>query len=129
MKQMPKEITHMYIIDPKSLQRLKCADGYDKPLSLENQNCYVKKFQGLVFNIAMPQSELSNFIDDFLDDKLRHHYVNLDRSQSGKVKWINTESFEKEIINNDKVEQCVIEVIKDHCPACFISKINTNVIS
>jgi len=45
------------------------------------------------------------------------------------VKYVNTETFQKEILKEKKVKQCVIEVYKDHCPACFISKFNTNIIS
>lgn len=45
------------------------------------------------------------------------------------VKMINSEQFESEILKNPRVKQCVIEVIKDHCPACIISKANLNLIS
>jgi hypothetical protein len=64
-----------------------------------------------------------------MDDKHPHHFVTEERSQKTKVKWLNADTFEKEIVKNKKVEQCVIEIIKDHCPACFICKFNTNVIS
>lgn len=32
-------------------------------------------------------------------------------------------------MEDPKIKQCVIEVVKDHCPACFRSKQNTNMIS
>lgn len=64
-----------------------------------------------------------------MDDKLEHHYVTEERTQATKVKWLNADTFEQEVLKNKKVEQCVIEIIKDHCPACFISKFNTNMLS
>jgi hypothetical protein len=30
---------------------------------------------------------------------------------------------------NPEVDQYMIEIIKDHCPACYILKFNTNLIS
>ena len=45
------------------------------------------------------------------------------------MKWLNAENFKKEIIDDKKVKHCVIEVIKDHCPACFQTKFNCNVLS
>lgn len=68
-------------------------------------------------------------IDKFLDEKLEHHYVTEDRSQKTFVKWVNTHTFKKEILDNPDIKQCVIEIVKDHCPACFRSKQNTNMIS
>jgi hypothetical protein len=38
------------------------------------------------------------------------------------MKWVNASNFEKEILTNPKVTQCIIEVIKDHCPACYVAK-------
>jgi hypothetical protein len=64
-----------------------------------------------------------------MDEKLDHHYVSEDRVQATKVKWVNSDTFEQEIVKNPEVKQCVIEIIKDHCPACFIAKFNTNMIS
>lgn len=90
---------------------------------------YVKKYQGFIFNISSPAKELKDFIEKFMDDKLLHHSISEERVQPTRVKWLNSETFEDEILKNKQVEQCVIEVIKDHCPACFISKFNTNLIS
>ena len=72
---------------------------------------------------------MNSFIEKFLDDKLDHHYVSEERNQKSKVKYINAQNFENEILKNTDFENCVIEIYKDHCPACFISKFNTNVIS
>ena len=38
-----------------------------------------------------------------MDDKLEHHYNSLERVKQGKeskVKWVNKETFEEEILNN-----------------------------
>ena len=115
---MPKELPHIYIIDPKSKEPIKDSEDF-----------YVKKYQNFIFNISQPQKELNEIIEKFMDDKLSMHYVTEDREQETKVKWLNSEIFEQEIIKNPEVKQCVIEIFKDHCPACFIAKFNTNVIS
>lgn len=116
---MPREVPQIFIIDPS--QR--------KPIEKHDGPGYVFKSQGFIFNISTPGKELSALIDKFMEEKLDHHYVSDDRVQQTKVKMINTETFEKEILKNPKVTQAVIEVIKDHCPACFIAKFNTNMIS
>lgn len=72
---------------------------------------------------------MNSFIEKFLDEKLDHHHVSDERNQKSKVKYINSQNFEDEILKNTDFESCVIEIYKDHCPACFISKFNTNVIS
>jgi len=126
---MPRELPHLYIIDPKAKVEVKPRDGQSKPLTLENNNFYPAKHQAFIFNIGSPGEELTAFIDKFLDEKLDQHYVSDDRVQSTKVKWVNGDTFEKDIVKNPQVTQCVIEIIKDHCPACFIAKFNTNMIS
>jgi len=45
----------MFIIDPKALQTLKSSEGYNKEVSLENNNCYIKKYVTWVFNMSQPQ--------------------------------------------------------------------------
>jgi len=35
-----------------------------------------------------------------MDEKLDHHYVSEDRVQQTKVKWVNGDTFEKEIVKN-----------------------------
>lgn len=123
-KMMPKELPHVYIIDPKGKKEIKKRDG-----TLSKEEFYMPKYQGFIFNIATPGKELTDLIDKFLDEKLEHHFVSEDRQQKSHVKWLNSETFESEIVNNPNVTQCVVEIIKDHCPACFISKFNTNMIT
>lgn len=88
MKQMPKELPHMYIIDPK-------AKKYVKDQTIDGaQPFYFKKYQGFIFNISNPSQELNDFIEKFMDDKHPHHYVSEDRSQQTMVKWLNADTFE-----------------------------------
>lgn len=89
----------------------------------------MEKFEGFIFNLQEPGQELSKFIDKFMDEKLDHTYNTSDKLQPSNVKWLNAENFESEILNNKQINQCVIEVIKDHCPACWACKINTNILS
>lgn len=89
---------------------------------------HFKKHQQFIFNLAAPAEELTKFVEGYLDDKLNTHLVTLDREQPSFVRWINAENFEKEVLRGSHTD-CVIEVIKDHCPACFISKFNTNMLS
>ena len=125
---MPKELVHLYIFDPKSKEPLQ-NQGNIISESSETNKGYMKKHQGFIFNISQPGEELNKFIENFLDEKLDHHYVSDERIQKSKVKYINSQNFENEILKNTDFENCVIEIYKDHCPACFISKFNTNVIS
>lgn len=54
--------------------------------------------------MSSPEKELNEFIEKFMDDKMPHHFVSEDRHQKTKVKWLNADTFEKEIIKNKKVE-------------------------
>lgn len=139
-KVMPKELPHLYIIDPKSKKEIKSKissfkDGLDNALKDAQKDeddpsqYYVKKYQGFIFNISSPGKELNEFIEKFLDDKLMHYSNSDEREQPSRVKWINSETFQSDVLKNSEVKQCVIEIIKDHCPACYISKFNTNLIS
>lgn len=35
-----------------------------------------------------------------------------------RVKYLNAEIFEDQIVKNDQVQQCIIEVFKHDCPSC-----------
>ena len=55
-KQMPKELPHLYIIDPKSKQEVKVKDGIESEnAGAGSDDFYFKKYQGFIFNIAKPQ--------------------------------------------------------------------------
>ena len=89
---------------------------------------YVKKYHSPIFP-STPGKDLKIFLEQFLDDKLRHHSVQEERIQPSMVKNLNQDTFEKEILKAEKVKQCVIEIVKDHCGACMFAKFNTNIIS
>ena len=125
---MPKEVIHMYIIDTQTKEPLKKLESCGRDQTEMDVN-YFKKYQQFVFNIAQPAEELKKFVEGFLDEKLNHYYVTEDRVQTSFVKTVNADNFESEVIKNKQFETCVIEIIKDHCPACFISKFNTNMLS
>ena len=46
-------------------------------------------------------------------------YISHEPIPKTRVKWLNADNFKKEVLNDKKVKHCMIEVIKDHCPACF----------
>ena len=92
-KTMPKELPHIYIIDPKSQEPIK-----------NSSDTYTKKYQNFIFNISSPQKELNEIIEKFMDEKLSMHYVTEDREQETRVKWLNSEIFEQEIIKNPDVK-------------------------
>ena len=78
---MPRELPHIYIVDPNSEPvSLTTADGSKYKDLCGNPESYVKKHQGFVFNISQPGKELKDIIDKFLDEKLDHHFVTDDRS-------------------------------------------------
>lgn len=100
-KVMPKEVPHLYIIDPKSKKEIKSiitdlkgglADATSEQKDGTKQY-YVKKYQGFIFNISNPGKELNEFIEKFMDDKLMHYSNSEEREQPSRVKWINTETF------------------------------------
>jgi hypothetical protein len=97
---MPKELPHMYIIDPKGRKEIKKIVGLEQELKLDDNQFYLKKYQGFIFNISNPEQELNDFIEKFMDDKHPHHYVSEDRSQQNSVKWINADNFESDILKN-----------------------------
>lgn len=77
--------------------------------------------------------ELREFVDRYLNgDKAFNPMVlsmgYFDKMQT-KVKWVNTQKFEQDFAQNDKVDQCILEVVKDHCPGCMATKPITNVLS
>jgi len=60
IKQMPRELPHLYIIDPKSEVELKRKDASEGLQAAPNaggggNDSYVKKYQGFIFNISSPQ--------------------------------------------------------------------------
>jgi hypothetical protein len=81
------------------------------------------------FSFNDQTKDLVKFIEDYLEDELAHHYVSFDRSQKTAVKWINAETFEKMVVQDTSFDQCVIEIIKDYCPACMFAKFDTNLFS
>lgn len=74
---MPKELVHLYIIDPKTMEPLKGAENIDSNDLLDKN--YLRKHQAFIFNISQPAQELNTFIEKFLDDKHGHYYVSEDR--------------------------------------------------
>ena len=122
-KVMPREVPHLYLVDPNTKKEIKSRDGQ------RTLGTYLSKHQGFIFNISNPGEELTKFLDNFMDEKLDHHCVTEDRSQKTHVKWVNSDTFEQEIVKNPRVQHCVLEIIKDHCPACFIAKFNSNMIT
>lgn len=64
------------------------------------------------------EKDLKKLIENYLDEKSTHFYTSKKQEQKNFIKTISTESFEKEIIKNTKVKECVIEVFKKDCPSC-----------
>ena len=89
VKKMPKEVPHIYIIDPKSKKPIKSRLGINDP-----NKYHCEKFEGYIFSLQDPSKELNEFIDKFLDEKLDHTYNSLERDQESAVKWVNAENFE-----------------------------------
>ena len=98
VKKMPKEVPHLYIIDPKRKKPIKTRLGNSDP-----NKFHLEKFEGYIFQLQDPSKELNDFIEKFLDEKLEHVYNSLEREQATAVKWVNSENFETEIVNNNDV--------------------------
>ena len=48
---MPKEVPHLYIVDPKGIKGVKTRNGEQLPLSIENNNFHYEKFEGFIFQL------------------------------------------------------------------------------
>lgn len=95
---MPEVFPHIYIIDPNVKVPITTKDG------TKTDNHYYTKHQSFIFNFSSPNEELMKTIDNFLDDKLRNHFVTEDRTQKTFVKWINSENFKSEVLENTGVK-------------------------
>lgn len=84
----------------------------------EGQDFYYAKYKEPIF-LSNMQKEIESFLEKFLEGKLNPYYQTEKMEQRTKVKEICGDTFEKEIVFNPKVEQCIIEVFKHDCPSCM----------
>ena len=69
-------------------------------------------------------SKFKEQIEQFLDgtnkngDELRHHFQSEKFKPTILSKMICSDNFEKEVIQNDSFEHCLVEVFGDHCGGC-----------
>lgn len=75
------------------------------------------------------KKDLNKLIDKFLDGEVHHFYQSERIKQDTRVKTICAKNFEEQVINNDKVQQCIIEVFKHDCPSCAFNGKVFNVFS
>ena len=49
---MPKEVPHLYIVDPKGMKAVKTQNDKEQlPLTIQNNNYHLEKYEGFIFNL------------------------------------------------------------------------------
>ena len=89
---------------------------------------YYAKYKEPIF-LSDLVKDVDSFLSKFLEGKLNPYYQTEKMVQKTFVKEIWGDNFEQEIVNNDKVEQCIIEVFKHDCPSCMYNGKVFNVFS
>ena len=95
---------------------------------MSKRESYVHKYREIIFFNKI-EKDLGKLIEKFLDGELHHFYQSEKMKQTTLVKKICSANFEKEIMQNAKVEQCIIEVFKHDCPSCAFNGKVFNVFS
>ena len=75
------------------------------------------KYREIIFFNKISK-DLNKLIEKFLDGELHHFYQSERISQATNVKKICAANFEKEVVRNNKITDCIIEVFKHDCPSC-----------
>ena len=79
---------------------------------------YYTKYKEPIFMQNM-RKEIEEFLEKYLEAKLDPYYQTERMIQRTRVKEICADTFEREVVRNPKVEQCVIQVFKTDCPSCM----------
>ena len=83
--QLPQMVPNFYIVEPSNRVKIEKRDG-----TAAAKDSYATKHVGFAFKISEPGSEFKEFIDKYLDEKWKHHYVTEDRVTKTLVKTINS---------------------------------------
>lgn len=89
----------------------------DKKAALDPE-FYYAKYKHPIFLQGMVK-EIENFLENYLEGKIDPFYQTEKMVQRSNVKEICGDNFEREIVRNPNVEQCIIEVFKHDCPSCM----------
>jgi hypothetical protein len=118
-KEFPDVFPYVIIFDGKKKKELKLPANVLLHSSTQSRsrNFYFHKYRELIFFNRIPE-DLNKLVEKFLDGEVHHFYLSERMSQATLVKKICAATFEKEIVKNPKVKQCIIEVFKHDCPSC-----------
>ena len=71
--------------------------------------------------IMLGIEDASKFLDDYFEGKLKHLPQSKRMYRYSPIKILNKEKFESEVLNNDKIKQCLIQIYKHNCASCFFN--------
>lgn len=126
MKSEPDIFPFVIIIDPKT----KIPVPADDMKAVEKGNFYYAKYTQRMDPMSFTPN-MTEFLGKYISNDLKedYHFQSQKPSQETRVKSIAMANFEEEIINNPKVEQCIVEVHKHNCNSCFFNGKTFNVLS
>lgn len=123
--EFPEVIPFVTIIEPNDRKQVKLhitevekqkgKEAHPEPISFENS--YPKKYRELILANDI-EKNMKKLLENYLDEKTTHFYTSKKQAHKTFVKTICTENFEKEVMQDPSIRECVIEVFKKDCPSC-----------
>lgn len=98
--------------------------------SADSVQCKKYQARNLFFDEKFAD-EAKDFIEAFMDDKVKASYITEQPSNEGltSVRAVSGTQFSEEFVNNKDIKHCLLELKKNDCPACFFMGKLTDVLS
>lgn len=84
----------------------------------KGQDFYYAKYKEPIF-LSNMEKEIQKFLEKYLEGKIDPYFQTQKMHQYTKVKEICQDTFEREIVYNRDVKQCIVEIFKHDCPSCM----------
>uniref|UniRef100_A0A7S3CI13 Uncharacterized protein n=1 Tax=Strombidium rassoulzadegani TaxID=1082188 RepID=A0A7S3CI13_9SPIT len=122
---LKREIDYLeaFIIDPEQKQYIQpfptppldSEKGAEKKEPRTEGEFYYKKF----FNIKVDE-----LINEYLEGTATSLTIQDNRDMSSKfIVEVNSETFERDVIKNEKIDQFLLQIVKDGCQGCYYGKV------
>ncbi len=112
MGDVEENLPYVIIVDPDKKIPVK------NPITQQSQGEYRALYSDIVL-LMLGVDEGSKFIEKYFKGELTHMPQSKRMSRPSLVKRINKDTFESDVLNNDAVEQCVIQIYKHNCASCY----------
>jgi len=114
MGEVEVNIPYIFIVDPLRRNPIK------SPFTGEEIGSYPAIYSDIA-PLMVRIDDASKFIDNYFEGKLNNLLQSKRMFRPTLVKTLNKETFESEVLNNDDVKQCVIQVYKHNCASCYFN--------